>query len=417
MTAPTTPLEVYHEAELTKMDDMNIAYINRQIITWGLKRLGVNADQIANTVMPADNIKAWERGDSYPTENQAELLAHKLQIPYLVLFLSEPPPAETIPIPDLRTRSGKRVNAPSREFISVINDALSRQDWFRDYAQANGRQKLGFVGRFKRTDPAVDVAANMRSVLRINQDFRSQSRNWEEYLRRLITRVESVGILVMKSGVMGHSTRHRLSVGEFQGFAICDPFAPVVFINDADFRAAQIFTLAHELAHLWIGETGISDSTLLERSDSEISQIEQFCNQVAAEFLVPEKSFNVSWQKSRTTKENLHRLTQHFWVSSLVALRRAYDLEKIDYENFKLAADEEYSRFRASEAKRKNAEEKRKSKGQFWSTFKLRNSVLFSDTVASSVRTSKTTYTEASQLFGVSISTVERFLRREKAAA
>jgi Zn-dependent peptidase ImmA (M78 family) len=398
------------------MEDMNVAFINPHIITWAMKRLGIEPDQIATTLMPADNIRAWERGDSCPTEHQAEMLAHKLQIPYLVLFLSEPPPPEQVPIPDLRTRSGKSVAKPSREFIAVINDALSRQDWYREQAQQKGRQRLNFVGRFKRTDPIAEVAAHMRSVLRINQEFRQSSRNWEQFLRQLITRVESVGILVMRSGVAGHSTRKKLDINEFQGFALSDAYAPVVFINDADFRAAQIFTLGHELAHIWIGETGISDVSLVGKALTELDQVESFCNQVAAEFLVPERSFNVSWQKSRTIKENLQRVCQHFWVSSLVALRRAYDLQKIDYEHFKLAADEEYAHYRASEEKRKKAEQKKKSQGQFWATFKLRNSVLLSDSVAASVRSAKTTYTEASGLLGVSISTVERFLRQEKNA-
>jgi len=405
---------VDHEGRQT--DGMSIAYINPAIITWALERLGIGPDQIATTVMPADNIRAWENGESHPTENQAEMLADKLQIPYLVLFLSDHPPPEKMPIPDLRTRSGKGIDKPSREFIGVVHDALSRQDWYREQAQQSGRQKLSFVGRFKRTDPVVDVAAHMRSILKINQDFRQESRNWEQFLRRLISRVESAGILVMRSGVKGHSTRQRLKVEEFQGFALCDPYAPVVFINDTDFRAAQIFTLAHELAHIWIGETGISDATLVRNNLTELNQIERFCNQVAAEFLVPEKSFNVSWQKSRAVKENLQRVSKHFWVSSLVALRRAYDLQRIDYEHFKLESDEEFARYRASEAKRKKEEVKKKSKGQFWATFKLRNSVLFSDSVAASVRNAKTTYTEASGLLGVSISTVERFLRREKAA-
>jgi hypothetical protein len=99
-----------------------------------------------------------------------------------------------------------------------------------------------------------------------------------------------------------------------------------------------------------------------------------------------------------------------------VALRRAYDLQRIDYEQFKSASDEEYAHYRANEEKRKKAEQGKKSKGQFWATFKLRNSILFSESVATSVRSAKTTYTEASNLLGVSISTVERFLRQENAA-
>lgn len=401
------------------MDDMNVAYINPQIITWALKRQNLMPEQIAAGAMTADKVRAWESGEAI-TEAQAELLANKLRIPYLVLFLSSPPPPEDVPIPDLRTRSGKPVSKPSHQFIAVINDALMRQDWFREHIRLrqSGRQKLGFVGRYKVTDSVVDVADNMRSVLRVNQTLRNECHNWEQFLRRLIARAEETGVLVMRSGIMGHSTRQKLDADEFQGFAISDPFAPVVFINDADARAAQIFTLAHELAHIWIGETGISNARLVAKSMSELGMIERFCNQVAAEFLVPERSFNVSWQSSMGVRVNLQRLSRFFWVSSLVALRRAYDLKKINFDEFKKESDEEYARYRALDEKRqKKAEEKEKKQtGDFWSTFKMRNSVLLSRTVAANVRSAKTTYTEASSLLGVSISTVERFMRRETAA-
>lgn len=396
---------------------MNLAYINPRIITWALDREKLEPEQIASVTMPADKIRAWIKEENHPTEAQAEHLASKLRIPYLVLFLSAPPPPEEIPIPDLRTRTGKPVTEPSPEFVAVINDALTRQDWFREQKERSGK-KLNFVGKFQSTDSVVDVAASMRSVLGINSDFRQQCRSWEQFLRRLISRVEAVGILVMRSGVMGHSTRQRLDANEFQGFASSDPYAPLVFINDTDARAAQIFTLAHELAHIWIGKTGISNARLSSKSLSELGKIERFCNQVAAEFLVPEKSFNISWHSDKTVKANLQRLGRFFWVSSLVALRRAYDLKKIGYDDFKVAVDAEYVHYAALEAKRKIKEEgaKKKRTGDFWATFKLRNSVMFSDAVVASIRSTNTTYTEASNLLGVSISTVERFLRREKAA-
>lgn len=399
------------------MDEMDVAYINPKIITWALKRRNLAPEQIASGAITAEKIRAWESGEPI-TESQAENLAKKLQIPYLELFLSSTPPEEDVPIPDLRTRSGTPVSKPSHEFIAVINDALIRQDWFREQAQSNGRQKLSFVGKFGITDSVVDVATNMRSVLRINDDFRSTCKSWEQFLRRLITQVEAAGILVMRSGVMGHSTRHSLNAEEFQGFAVSDSYAPVVFINDSDARAAQIFTLAHELAHIWIGETGISNARLAGRSMAELGKIERFCNQVAAEFLVPERSFKVAWQSDRTVRQNLQRLSRFFWVSSLVSLRRAYDLRKIDFDEFKQAVDEEYARYRAIDERRKKkeAEKEKKQQGDFWSTFKMRNSILLSNTVAASVRSSKTTYSEASTLLGVSISTVERFMRREKAA-
>jgi Zn-dependent peptidase ImmA (M78 family) len=399
------------------MDDMNIAYINPRIITWALNRENLEPEQIATTVIPAEKIRGWINKESHPTETQAEWLADKLRIPYLVLFLSDPPPPEKIPIPDLRTRTNKPVSAPSHAFVAVINDALTRQDWFREQKERSGK-KLSFVGKFKSSDSVADVAANMRSVLRINNDFRQQCTSWEQFLRRLISRVEASGILVLRSGVMGHSTRHALDANEFQGFAVSDPYAPLVFINDTDARAAQIFTLAHELAHIWIGETGISNAKLAGKSLSELGKIERFCNQVAAEFLVPEKSLIIAWQSHRTVKANLQKLGRYFWVSSLVALRRAYDLKKISYDDFKEAVDAEYAHYAALEIKRKKKEEeaKKKQSGDFWATFKLRNSTLFSEAVVASVRGASTTYSEASNLLGVSISTLERFLRREKAA-
>jgi len=400
------------------MDDMNIAYINPEIITWALKLRAVTPEEIATTTVTPEKIRAWENCENLPTEAQAEVLARKLRIPYLVLFLSSPPPPEDVPIPDLRTRRGTPVSKPSQDFIAVINDALLRQDWFREYKLQSSRQKLSFVGRYDINDPIVDVAAHMRTTLGLNDDFRRECHNSEQFLRRLIQKVEGAGILVMRSGVMGHSTRNKLDVEEFQGFAISDPYAPVVFINDTDARAAQIFTLAHELAHIWIGKTGISNARIGGKSLSDLGKIERFCNQVAAEFLVPERSLKIAWQSSRTIKGNIQRICKYFWVSSLVALRRAYDLKKIPFADFNFAMDEEYARIRAAEEKRKKKqkEDEKKQQGQFWSTFKMRNSVLLSDTVAASVRSSKTTYTEASSVLGVSISTVERFLRREKAA-
>ena len=396
---------------------MNVAYINPRIITWALVQHNLVPEQIATAAVPAEKIRAWEQGEPI-SEDQAEFLANKLQIPYLVLFLTDPPATDPVPIPDLRTRSGKPVADPSRDFIGVINDALMRQDWFREHKLRQGRQKLSFVGRSTIKDSVVDVAANMRSVFGVNAELRGQCRSWEQFLRKLMKKAESAGILVMRSGVVGHSTHQRLDAGEFQGFAISDPYAPLVFINDADARAAQIFTLAHELAHVWIGETGISNARLAGRTLSELGNIERFCNQVAAEFLVPEKSFHVSWQPSRAIKDNLQRIQRHFWVSSLVALRRAYDLKKIGYDDFQQALDKEYAHYHAIEVKRKKREEEaqKKQKGDFWSTFKLRNSVLFSDAIAASVRNASTTYTEASNLLGVTISTVESFLRREKTA-
>jgi Zn-dependent peptidase ImmA (M78 family) len=411
-------LEVYHEERDAAMDDMNLAYVNPAIITWGLNRLSLIPENIATPNLPADAIRAWEKGEAHPTETQAETLAAKLKLPYLVLFLSNPPPPEAIPIPDLRTRNTSLLPRPSEDFAEVINDALIRQDWFREFKLRSRATKLSFVGKFTTSDSVIDVAAHMRSVLKVNQEFRSQCKSWVQFLRLFIRHAEAAGILVMKSGVVGQSSQRRLDPEEFQGFALSDPIAPAVFVNDCDTQAAQIFTLAHELAHIWIGETGISNARIANKSLSELKVVERFCNRVAAEFLVPEKSVKVSWQSYLSPSANIQRLVTFFRVSTLVALRRAHDLGHLESNEFHRLIDAEYARLRALEAKRKREqkENKKPQSGEFWATFKLRNSTLLSNAVVADLRSSQTTYSAASAILGVSISTVEKFVHRESLA-
>jgi hypothetical protein len=141
------------------MDDMNVAYINPRIITWALAQYKLAPEQLATEAVPAEKIKGWAQGEPI-SEDQAQFLADKLDIPYLWLFLSDPPPVAPVPIPDLRTRSGKPVSEPSRDFVEVINDALVRQDWFREHKLRQGRQKAAFVGRFSIKDSIVDVSCS-----------------------------------------------------------------------------------------------------------------------------------------------------------------------------------------------------------------------------------------------------------------
>ncbi|HMM61712.1 MAG TPA: ImmA/IrrE family metallo-endopeptidase, partial [Candidatus Rifleibacterium sp.] len=91
---------------------------------------------------------------------------------------------------------------------------------------------------------------------------RGEAANWESFFNILVERSEQAGIIILRSGKVGNNTHRTLDVKEFRGFVIYDELAPFIFINGADAKAAQIFTLVHELAHVWLGASGVSNNGL-----------------------------------------------------------------------------------------------------------------------------------------------------------
>lgn len=389
----------------------NLAYINPDIISWARKQRGASYDQLATSQLKAEQIKAWEERKGLPTHAQAEALANKLRIPYLMLFLSQPPDM-SVPIPDLRTVGGEPISNASPEFMEIINRAMVRQDWYRNIELANNDGPLPFVAKFALGDDIATVARDIRKTLQLDQG--KQSIGWRTFLEHFISNVEAIGILVFRSAIVRHATNRKLTVQEFRGFALSDPWAPVIFINDDDAKAAQIFTLAHEVVHIWIGETGVSDPRLKKRSSEFVNAIERFCNRVAAEILTPESDFRREWKSGLSLMVNVNQLAAHFHVSSLVVLIRAHDLETIADQDFSKAFDSELERFRRQDKKEKAEEEKKAKKrgGNFWASFVIRNSRKFTDMVVRSAREGQQRYTDAASLLDIKAATLERYISK-----
>jgi Zn-dependent peptidase ImmA (M78 family) len=187
----------------------------------------------------------------------------------------------------------------------------------------------------------------------------------------------------------------------------------VVFINSQDAKAAQNFTIAHELAHIWIGESGISNTKMGVQSSQDMHRIELFCNQVAAEFLVPAQEFNRIWDENQNLWANVRRISSVFKVSSLVVLLRAYENDAIQYPAFRSAFDIEEDSFRAQARRSDNNEPRDSQGGQFWNSFPWRVSHLFGKALVRDVRRDRTTYSEAARLLGISVSAFETFYHQE----
>lgn len=385
------------------------AFVTPEIITWARDRLKWDHEKLAKRVgVNVRTLIAWETGGKRPTPRQATKLADKLYVPLGYLWLSEPPALE-VPIPDLRAVSNVIAQPPSANFIDVVYDALRKQQWYREYVQEDRMRPLPFVGRFPlRNNPGVnDVADDMRAVIVVDE-VREKAKTHSQFLSFLTEAAGEIGILVLRSGRVGSNTHRKLDVDEFRGFALIDDLAPLVFINSADTLAARIFTLAHELAHVWIGESGISNPTTVSVVLQEDNRINRFCNQVAAELLMPAADFTSEWQQGKTIEENITAMTRLYHVSRTAVLIRAYEHELLSGEVYRVQLE----RLRQWESR-----ERKGSGGSFWNNFLASNSRALVQAVLASAAEGRVSEREAATLLGVTKrktlrSAQEKFIRR-----
>ncbi len=378
------------------------AFVTPNIIRWGRLRVNVSRSLIAKRLnVDEDKVAQWEKGEAHPTMRQAKQLANVLDIPFGYLFFSTPP-EEHIAIPDFRTVEGKQKETASLDLFDVLNDVLWKQEWYREFLTEEGTERLSFVGKFTLSARIIDVANEIRDSLHVEQARLSVQAGFEEFITQLIANAENLGILIMRSGIVRGNTHRSIAVSDFRGFAISDPVAPVVFINGADAKAAQIFTLMHELTHIWLGESAISAPDLMKAEQHQA--VETFCNSVAAEILVPAERFSADWQGARSTDDNLKSMTRQFRVSSLVILRRAYDLQKIAKKEYLERFNSEYERFLASE--------EQSGGGNYYLNVPSWNSKTLTTTIVRAALDGRVLFREAAQLLNIKVPTIHELAKR-----
>jgi Zn-dependent peptidase ImmA (M78 family) len=312
---------------------METLQISPNILRWAAEQRGLSLDALVGLLDKPAKHDALIAGKFSIAE--AEKLAKKTHIPFGYFFLDTPPATAQRGIPDLRQLPNHE--PLSIDFFDVLDDVLRKQQWYQEYLQEQGAQKLDFVGKypFNANLPAERVAADIQHTLGITDQERKQCKNYGEFFTLLSAKAESIGILVFKNGIVKSNTHRGLSVTEFRGFAVADPLAPVIFINGKDSEAAWIFTLAHEIAHIWLGESGVSDLPANQQKSG--NNLEVYCNRIAAELLTPKTQFLVAWEQAAEPKFDV--LSKIFKVSRLVIARRAFDLGKIDWMTYQNIAD------------------------------------------------------------------------------
>jgi len=361
--------------------------VSPDLLRWARDRAGKGVEELRSRF---PKINEWEAEEVRPTLKQLEAYAKATYTPFGYFFLAEPP-KEGLPIPYFRTGPPGVSSGPSPNLLETVQAMQRRQDWLREALVQGGEAAISFIGTARVDEPAADVARRMRETFGFRTDWARALPTWTTALQTLRDAMDAVGIVVVTNGVVGNNNHRKLDPDEFRGFVLVDEYAPLVFVNGADAKAAQIFTLAHECAHLWFGQSAAFDLRDLEPANDHT---ELACNAVAAEFLVAEAELRAEWEKVRLQERPFDALARHFKVSAIVTARRALDLGLIQQKSFF-----EFYRTHLAEVRRRT--EDAAGGGDFYLTQNVRLGRRFAIAVIHAVQEGRLPYREAYALTGL----------------
>lgn len=310
---------------------MSVFKLSMAVVDWACKRAKLHVSAL-NEAFP--RFDKWLDGTHIPSFRQLQQFATMAHIPVGYLFL-DTPPIEKLIIPDRRTVGSAEYATPSLELLETIKSCAQRQDWYIEYLESEGvAERLAIVGACKSTDSVESAAMLMRKEFGYSAERINDSGN--KAIDYLVESAEDAGVLVMMNSIVGNSTTRKLDIEEFRGFAISNDFAPVVFVNTNDSDSARLFTLAHELAHILLGESSINDPEPLDSHVSRLEHgsIEKWCNMVAGEFLVPAEELEYCIVDNPI--DEISDIARRFSVSTFVIAHRLLHTETIDHDDYRV---------------------------------------------------------------------------------
>ena len=367
---------------------MSTVNVNIQpaIISWALSQ--TSEEKLGTKLV--DNIKHWLDGTKSPTFNQIEDFSKKSHIPLGYFFL-QTPPIEQISLLEYRTLDSIQLTNPSRNLIDTIHDMEAVQEWMVNYRKEWNYDTISIVGSLKGITDISVIADTIRKDLGLNIEWYKNCGNPSEAFNKVRGLLEECGIVVMMNGIVGKNTHRALDVKEFRAFAMVNEWAPLIFINGADSAGGRLFSLFHELVHLWIGENDLYNDT--KYSANGIKPIEVTCNAVAGALMVPKTVFLEKWNNN--TNDDIHEkikeLARMFRCSSSVIARRALDNKKIDQNVYNMVIED------AIEAYIQTKQEK-SSGGDYYRVARSKLDGVFVRALCESVNSGRTSFTEAYRL-------------------
>lgn len=386
------------------------ANITPKILKWARESARMTEEIAAGKVsISVDKLKEWENGENQPTIRQAEILAKAYRRPFALFFLPDIP-RDFQPLQDFRKKDAQPLSTGS---IFIIREIQQKQAWIKDVYEENKETPLAFVGRFDLQSNPVTVANDILNILQIDPSNYSKDNPINEWIEKS----EAKGIFISRTSFI-HS-RLKLDSNELQGFSIADKYAPFVFVNSDDWNAPQLFTLVHELAHIWIAASGISNEIEPEiKHKDKLHPVEIFCNEVAANALMPTSLMKAFPLGTFSNSTNLFRASKDLGISTFAFLFRSLSLNIISldtYRKLKKEADNDFKAFLQKEEEKKLKQKLHKGGPDYYRLLVNKNSHLFTSVVMDAFRGGAIEPTQASSLLNTQINhftKLEPFLHR-----
>ncbi|RKX63177.1 MAG: hypothetical protein DRP41_06555 [Thermodesulfobacteriota bacterium] len=341
----------------------------------------------------------WVKGLDDPTIRQVEELSRKLFIPFGYFFLDKLP-EEKLPVPFYR-KGFKWEGKVSVELKEVLRDIQRKQDFLKDYFEYAGEKPLNFVGSININEYSKKCVNKIRQTLSLPEDWSLKLKNRNEAFNFLREKIEALRICVFTNSVLLFNNRKKLNPEEFKGISLVDKYAPVIFINTNDTLNSRIFTLMHELIHVFLGKGEILGDG--EEIEEGADRIEIFCDNVSADLLAPQSLFLKKWKE---TEENIERLSDEFKVSPMVVIRRARYMSLInsfEYQSFK---NDYLQKLKSMKSEKKTE----RGGGNFYELHYKRLSKNFILTVLSALSANYLSFTDAYNYLGVRGKTFDKFV-------
>ncbi|PKP44873.1 MAG: hypothetical protein CVT95_10370 [Bacteroidetes bacterium HGW-Bacteroidetes-12] len=381
------------------------AFLTPTILKWARESARISVEDAANKIkVSSERLLAWENGNDYPTIRQAKILAKSYRRPFSLFFLPEIP-KDFQPLQDYRRDSSIKLDTAS---LFIIREVQQKQHWISELFEESGEDILPFVGKFFLSDDPSIVAKDILKTLNINPENYSKTP-----INEWIDKAELAGVFISRASFL-HS-RLTLDKDLIQGFAIADKYAPFVFVNSKNWNAPQLFTLVHELAHIWIAKSGISNEIDIDFTDkpkSRFHPVELFCNQVAANALMPKYLVSQFGNEVFASNKEIFKKAKDLGISSFALIVRALNLNLISQSEYKTLKDEVQRDFELFLEKESLKKEKQKEKNNGPNPYLLqlnKNSKLFTRIVMDSFSTGIISPTIASNLLNTQINNFQKF--------